>query len=103
MARTRDSRPDRCPGVLRPWPADDGALVRLRLIGGRLPTAVAGSRSARSPTTYGDGDVHLTGRANLQLRGLPLVGRRAARTEVVDGDRGDRPAAVARPTSWSAT
>lgn len=66
-ARTRG---DLCPGALRPWPAPDGALVRLRLPGGRL---TAGSLAALSgvATTYGDGDIHLTRRANLQLRALP--------------------------------
>lgn len=69
-APARRHRPDRCPGVLRPWPAADGLLVRLRLVGGRLPAdrllvlvAVA--------ERYGDGRVHPTGRANLQVRGLP--------------------------------
>jgi precorrin-3B synthase len=67
VARTRR---DRCPGVLRPWSADDGLLVRLRLVGGRLP---AGSLRALSAVAreYGTGRVHVTGRANLQLRGLP--------------------------------
>ncbi|MBR8741878.1 nitrite reductase [Nocardiopsis sp. MG754419] len=64
------TRRDRCPGVLRPWPADDGLLVRLRLVGGRLP-----AHSLRALTTvaerHGDGRVHVTGRANLQLRALP--------------------------------
>ena len=66
------TRPDRCPGVLRPWPADDGGLVRIRLVGGRIASSslVALSRVAQA---YGDDDLHLTGRANLQLRGLPLV------------------------------
>lgn len=67
------SRPDLCPGVFRPWPADDGALVRLRLVGGRLdPRWLAGLSDVA--LTYGDGDVHLTRRANLQLRGLPTHG-----------------------------
>ena len=71
-ARTRR---DRCPGVLRPWPADDGALARVRLAGGRLPaTALAGL--AAVSRQYGDGLVHLTGRANLQLRALPWDGDR---------------------------
>ena len=67
------TRPDRCPGVLRPWPADDGALVRIRIPGGRLPTSslVALSTVAEE---YGDARVRVTGRANLQLRGLPLFG-----------------------------
>ncbi len=66
-ARTRG---DLCPGVYRPWPAEDGALVRLRLIGGEIShhQLVALSELA---ARYGDGDVHTTGRANLQLRGLP--------------------------------
>lgn len=64
------SRPDLCPGVFRPWPADDGALVRLRLVGGRLtPESLAALSDVASE--YGNGDIHLTRRANLQLRGLP--------------------------------
>ncbi len=63
------TRPDRCPGVLRPWPAEDGNLVRLRLAGGRLPAASLRALLAVA-ARYGDGDVHVTGRANLQLRGL---------------------------------
>lgn len=66
------TRGDRCPGVRRPWPAEDGALVRLRLVGGGIP--LAGMRKlAAVAAAYGDGDLHLTARANLQLRGLPLV------------------------------
>lgn len=67
------SRPDLCPGVFRPWSADDGALVRLRLVGGRLaPESLAALSDVASE--YGDGDIHLTRRANLQLRGLPSHG-----------------------------
>jgi precorrin-3B synthase len=69
VTSTRDRR-DRCPGVLRPWPAADGLLVRLRLVGGRLPVA---SLQALLDVAdrLGDGRVHVTGRANLQVRGLP--------------------------------
>ena len=64
------TRADRCPGVFRPWPADDGALVRLRTPGGRLTRDRLGGLLAVA-REYGDGRVHLTRRANLQLRGLP--------------------------------
>jgi precorrin-3B synthase len=67
------TRTDRCPGALRPWPAEDGLLVRLRLVGGRLP-ARALQELLDVAERYGDGRVHLTGRANLQLRGLPGAG-----------------------------
>lgn len=67
MKRTRR---DRCPGVLRPWPASDGLLVRLRLIGGRVPSSALRSL-AEVASSYGDGRVHVTVRANLQVRGLP--------------------------------
>lgn len=69
MSATR-TRADRCPGALRPWQAADGLLVRLRLIGGRVP-----SRALRSlvevAEEYGDGRVHTTSRANLQVRAFP--------------------------------
>ncbi|WP_030484163.1 hypothetical protein [Nocardioides aequoreus] len=66
----RDRR-DLCPGVLRPWPADDGGLVRIRLVGGRVrPAALVALGEVAAE--HGDGELHLTTRANLQLRGLPL-------------------------------
>lgn len=67
------SRRDRCPGVLRPWPAADGALVRVRLAGGHLPAAALAGL-AEVAQSSGDGGIHLTGRANLQLRALPWAG-----------------------------
>lgn len=67
-ARTRG---DLCPGVTRPWAAADGGLVRLRLVGGRI--RVAQLRSLLGVAgAFGDGTVHLTRRANLQVRGLGL-------------------------------
>lgn len=61
---------DRCPGVLRPWIADDGALIRLRLVGGTLSSASLKALTDIA-VEWGDGDVHLTSRANLQLRAMP--------------------------------
>lgn len=66
----RDAAADRCPGVGRPWPAEDGLLVRLRLPGGRVAARALAALSGVA-RTHGDGDLHLTGRANLQLRALP--------------------------------
>lgn len=60
---------DRCPGVLRPHRAQDGALVRIRIPGGRVE-ATALRRLSEASARYADGDVHLTSRGNLQLRGV---------------------------------
>lgn len=66
---TSRSHADRCPGVLRPWIAEDGAIVRLRLVGG-----VVSAEALRSlvgiAETYADGTILLTKRTNLQLRGI---------------------------------
>ena len=70
-ASTARHRTDRCPGVLRPWVAEDGALLRIRLVGGRLSRdQLAGL--GELAVDHGDGNVHATARANLQVRGLPL-------------------------------
>lgn len=66
------TRGDLCPGVFRPWPAADGALVRLRLPGGHV-TRTTLRQLLDVAETYGDGRLHLTARANLQLRALPAT------------------------------
>ncbi|WP_232835740.1 nitrite reductase [Actinocorallia populi] len=78
-------RADRCPGVLRPWIADDGALIRLRLVGG-LVDAAALRGIAQVAGLFGDGNLHLTTRANLQIRGVAHTGGRLA-DEVVEAIR----------------
>jgi precorrin-3B synthase len=64
---------DRCPGVFRPWAADDGAIVRLRLPGGRIGAHTL-RRVVDAAERYADGTVLLTRRANLQLRGIATTG-----------------------------
>lgn len=81
---TERTRGDLCPGVLRPWPADDGALVRLRIPGGHVSRTTLASL-VDVAETYGDGRVHLTKRANLQLRALP--GSSSLPDEVVEAIR----------------
>ncbi|MEF9912198.1 precorrin-3B synthase [Streptomyces sp. NBC_01693] len=60
---------DACPGALRLHRADDGALARIRIPGGVLtpPRAAALGQAAER---FGDGELHLTSRGNVQLRGL---------------------------------
>ena len=60
--------PDRCPGVLRVFPAADGGIARLRFPGGRLrPDHWA--TLADLAADHG-GELHLTSRGNIQVRGV---------------------------------
>jgi precorrin-3B synthase len=64
------TRADRCPGVLRPHLAQDGAVIRVRIPGGQTSGTALG-RLSRIAQEFGSGDLQLTSRASLQLRGLP--------------------------------
>ncbi|MFD6528462.1 precorrin-3B synthase [Streptomyces sp. NPDC060184] len=68
-AVARKSGGDACPGTLRLHRADDGALARVRIPGGVLTAAQARTLLAVADR-LGDGELHLTSRGNLQLRGL---------------------------------
>lgn len=72
MPVTTRTYADRCPGVFRPWLADDGAIVRLRIPGGRVRADALRGLVALAEE-HGDGSVLLTARANLQVRGLPTT------------------------------
>jgi precorrin-3B synthase len=71
VPRIRDD--DACPGVLRLHQAADGPLMRVRLPGGalrcdQLQTLAVAARD------HGAGMLELTGRGNLQLRGVTNAG-----------------------------
>lgn len=68
IAATRD-RGDACPGTLRLHAADDGALARIRVPGGVL-TVPQAETLVDVAERLGDGELHLTSRGNVQLRGL---------------------------------
>ncbi|MGW1468425.1 precorrin-3B synthase [Streptomyces sp. NPDC002308] len=68
-AVARKSGGDACPGTLRLHRADDGALARVRIPGGVLTAAQARTLLVAAER-LGDGELHLTSRGNLQLRGL---------------------------------
>ena len=74
---------DRCPGVLRPHQAADGALLRLRVPGGWVPASTLDAMSAAA-ATFSDGDVQLTSRANLQLRAVATDPSGAVTAALVD-------------------
>ena len=63
---------DRCPGILRPHQAADGAMVRVRVPGGQTSGAAL-AELARIAQRYGSGLLQLTSRGSVQVRGLPTV------------------------------
>ncbi len=58
-----------CPGALRPMESGDGWVLRIRPRGGRLTRAQTAGIAAAA-RAHGNGRIDLTGRANLQLRGV---------------------------------
>lgn len=65
----RESSDDRCPGAVRLHAADDGHVARVRVPGGRLtPEQLVALCDLADD--LGDGDLHLTSRGNVQVRGL---------------------------------
>ncbi|SCY30072.1 precorrin-3B synthase [Paracoccus tibetensis] len=65
-----------CPGALAPMESGDGLVVRVRPRGGRLDAAQAGA-IADAAEAHGNRVIELTGRANLQLRGVTTAGHPA--------------------------
>ena len=58
-----------CPGALRPMQSGDGLVVRLRPPLGRL-SAEQARQIAALAAAHGNGQIDLSARANLQLRGM---------------------------------
>src|ERR1700761_8295631 len=58
-----------CPGGRRPRQGGDGLIVRIRPHGGSLPVTSL-SALADAASRFGNGQIDLTRRANLQIRGV---------------------------------
>jgi precorrin-3B synthase len=66
-----------CPGALRPMEANDGLILRVRPRLSRLPRAQLAA-IGEIAGLWGDGRVHLTRRANLQIRGIAAASHELA-------------------------
>lgn len=66
-------RADACPGTRKVHLAADGAIVRLRFPGGFIPAHIF-AVLADLAANFGDGEIHLTSRGNVQIRGIKNVG-----------------------------
>ena len=73
-------RADACPGVFATHDAADGPLARVRLPGGAVSAAQLHAL-ADCAEACGDGDLHLTSRGNVQLRGVTRPGLAARLTD----------------------
>ncbi len=73
MSTSARVRADACPGVFATHDAADGPLARVRLPGGAVTSAQLRAL-ADCADDLGDGDVHLTSRGNIQLRGITSPG-----------------------------
>ena len=58
-----------CPSLDAPMRTGDGLLARLRVVGGRL-TPVQLTKVAAIAGQFGNGQIEITARGNLQVRGL---------------------------------
>ena len=76
MSAARPPAKGWCPGAHRPMASGDGLIVRIRPLLGRI-TAAAARGIARAALTHGSGEMDLTSRANLQLRGVRLEAHEA--------------------------
>ena len=65
-----------CPSAHRAMQSGDGLVARIRPRGGRLSAAQAVA-IAELAERYGNGMIDLTGRTNLQVRGLRAQGHEA--------------------------
>ncbi len=77
-----------CPTVHAPMPSGDGLLVRVKPFGGRLPAASLRALAA-AVAENGNGVVELTGRGNLQMRGVrnaPAFARAMVAAGLADPD-----------------
>ncbi|WP_321364535.1 precorrin-3B synthase [uncultured Celeribacter sp.] len=79
-----------CPGALRPMASGDGLVVRVRPPSGRL-TEMQASGIAEGAQRYGNGVIDLSGRANVQIRGVtaethaPLIAT-LRKLDLIDAD-----------------
>jgi len=96
-----------CPDGWRPMPAGDGLLVRVRPRLGRLSRAQVMGLCAAA-VGHGNGQIDVTNRANLQIRGVREAGWRALVAELValgliDADpvRERRIAMLVAPDWWA--
>ncbi|ACB97065.1 precorrin-3B synthase [Beijerinckia indica] len=69
MKASSSSRKGWCPGALRPMPAGDGLLLRLRPPNNVLLLDAA-QEIATCAAQHGNGQIELSSRGNLQMRGL---------------------------------